>query len=174
MSQGRPAVPASLKRRLFSEAGYRCAVPTCRGTSALQMEHIEEWAQVREHAFDNMIILCATCHARVTSKEISKDAIRQYKANLAVVNGRYSLYEMRVIEEIVKSKQTQSPSPIASISENDLLHIRGILDDGLVQLVRPQGGVRMFGVSVTPITLVSTPKGIDFARRYCEGEDLLQ
>jgi 5-methylcytosine-specific restriction endonuclease McrA len=32
--------------------------------SSLEIEHIIEWANVLEHEFNNMIVLCATCHGR--------------------------------------------------------------------------------------------------------------
>ncbi len=38
----RKPIPASLKREVLAEAGYRCAVPTCRGILALDLHHIEE------------------------------------------------------------------------------------------------------------------------------------
>jgi len=111
-------IPVKLRRELLAESGYRCTVPTCKGTSALQFEHIEDWASMpfKNHHFDKMIILCATCHARVTSKEIHKDAIKGYKRNLAVLNGRYTLYEIRLLKsfhdyfEATKRRETISIS----------------------------------------------------------------
>jgi 5-methylcytosine-specific restriction endonuclease McrA len=46
------------------EAGYRCAI--CKETSGLEIDHIVEWAEVRKHEFNNIIVLCAVCHARKT------------------------------------------------------------------------------------------------------------
>ncbi|TFD53004.1 HNH endonuclease, partial [Cryobacterium frigoriphilum] len=64
MSDKRPDVPAALERQIKEEAGHRCAIPTCRGTSGLQMAHIVPWEVVREHTFENMILLCAVDHLR--------------------------------------------------------------------------------------------------------------
>lgn len=44
------------------EADHRCAIPTCRAVAPLVFEHIEDWAKVREHKFENMIVLCANCN----------------------------------------------------------------------------------------------------------------
>ena len=46
------------------EAGHRCAILTCRQIGPLQIEHIEDWARVKKHDFENMIVLCANCHGR--------------------------------------------------------------------------------------------------------------
>jgi cytochrome c553 len=100
MPEGRSAIPRPLERELFIEAGYRCAIPTCRAVSPLQIEHIEEWATVREHKFENMIVLCANCHGRKGNKrgQIDRAALRQFKANLALLNHRYGEFERRIID----------------------------------------------------------------------------
>ena len=98
MIQGRPNIPRPLDRDVRTEAGHRCAIPTCRATSGLQIHHIEPWATVQEHTFENLILLCANCHSRVTNGEIDRLAIKQYKANLAVVMQRYGDLERRVLE----------------------------------------------------------------------------
>jgi 5-methylcytosine-specific restriction endonuclease McrA len=96
MPQGRSAVPAKIKRAVLVEAGHRCAIPTCRvGTT--EIAHIKPWRQVREHAFENLIALCPTCHARFDKGEIDRKAMQQYKANLGVINGRYGEIERRVL-----------------------------------------------------------------------------
>ncbi|MGP3920677.1 HNH endonuclease [Nonomuraea sp. 10N515B] len=95
-------MPAEIARAVFTEAGHRCAVPTCKQTAALEIEHIDDWAKVKEHKFENLILLCAVCHARkekdTNARGLDRKALRQYKANLAVLNGRYSDVERRVLE----------------------------------------------------------------------------
>ena len=152
-------VPVHIARPLLEECGYRCSVPRCKGTSALQLEHIEDWAKLdfKKHSFDKMIVLCATCHARVTSKEIHKDAIRAYKRNLAVINGRYSLFEMRLLGQFFSDRdnlityessfrnEKYNPSeviPFANGSsvffatEGEKIHLAGLLRDALVSAHR--------------------------------------
>lgn len=48
---GRPDMPRPLARAVRTEAGHRCAIPTCRATSGLQIHHIDDWAKVQEHDF---------------------------------------------------------------------------------------------------------------------------
>ena len=103
----RPHPPAELERMLMIEAGHRCAIPTCRATAPLEIDHIDDWAQVREHRFENMIVLCANCHGRKGNRrgQIDRKSLRQYKANLAVINSRYSDLERRVLETFAYQRQ---------------------------------------------------------------------
>lgn len=89
------------------EAGHRCAIPTCQQVP-VQVAHIAPWAQVREHAFENLIALCPTCHARYDAKQIDRTAMFQYKANLALLNGRYSDLERRVLKVFVENADLES------------------------------------------------------------------
>ncbi|WP_081380638.1 HNH endonuclease [Rhodovulum sulfidophilum] len=169
----RPSVPASLKRRLFEEAGYRCAIPTCRATSALQMEHIEDWAKVQKHEFENMIVLCANCHARVTTGEIRKDAVRAYKRNLAIINGRYSLYEYRLMEAFYTKMREHPGEPLqAQVAENDYLHIKGMVDDDLLVLRRNPGGMWSFGLPISPMQALLTEAGKKLINSFFNGRDI--
>lgn len=139
-------IPINLKRQLLAECGHRCSVPRCNSTSALQFEHIEEWAKLnpKKHDFDKMIVLCATCHSRVTSKEIDKSTIRGYKRNLAIISGRYSLFEMRLIQSYAESElqvleigelKWQGNVPTV-FSDVELIHLKGLIDDKML-LVSP-------------------------------------
>jgi hypothetical protein len=103
MPEGRPPIPQPLERELFIEAGHRCAIPTCRAASPLEIDHIEDWVKVQEHKFDNMIVLCANCHGSKGNKrgQIDRTALRQYKANLALLNHRYSDFERRILDYFV-------------------------------------------------------------------------
>jgi hypothetical protein len=82
------------------EAGHRCAIPTCRVPTPLQIDHIIEWSRVKKHEFSNMIVLCANCHARKGNRrgQIDRKSLQQYKANLAIVNARYGEYERRILD----------------------------------------------------------------------------
>lgn len=102
MSAGRPGIPRPLARAVRVEAGHRCAIPTCRATSGLQIHHIEDWAKVREHAFENLILLCANCHSRITSGEIDRQSVVAYKANLSILASRYGDLERRILDRFVK------------------------------------------------------------------------
>jgi HNH endonuclease len=80
------------------EAGYRCAIPICAATVGLEVHHIVEVAKGGQDEFDNLILLCANCHSRVTKGEIDRPAVRMIKDNLGVLNHRYSESERRMME----------------------------------------------------------------------------
>lgn len=134
MPAGRPAVPAALKRQLMEEAGYRCAVPTCRGTDALELAHIVEWSSVKEHSFHNMIVLCALDHYRYDQGKIPRKSIEVFKANLGLLRGRYSDAERRVLEAFAFTEPpltTQHSLIIPGGGSYTLLYLE---KDGLVEI----------------------------------------
>jgi HNH endonuclease len=81
VSEQRPPIRRTLARQVLVEAGHRCAIPTCRATTT-EIAHIDPWAKVREHTFDNLIVLCPTCHARYDKGEIDRQSMLMYKRDL--------------------------------------------------------------------------------------------
>jgi hypothetical protein len=101
------------------EAGHRCAIPTCRTVGPLEIEHIDDWAKVREHRFENMIVLCANCHGRKGERrgQIDRKSLRRYKTNLTVLNSRYSDVERRVLEVFAMQRRQLAPTFVAVLKE---------------------------------------------------------
>lgn len=163
----RPAVPAALKRLLHEEAGYRCAIPTCRSTSVLEMAHIIPWEEVHAHTFDNMIVLCSMCHGLYDrEKKIPRKSIENYKQNLAVVNGRYGDFERRVLEYFVDRGNLGQVALQLPFHQD--LHLRNLVRDGYLQLLDRQrhvlsgyfeDGIEIYGL---------TPAGVSFVQRWAE------
>ena len=145
-------------------------MPTCRAPTPLDFEHIRDWSIVKEHKFDNMVVLCTSCHARVTRNEIHKDAIRGYKRNLSIISDRYSLYEFRLIEVFYQEGVSKNRTFVAPISEHDLLHVKGLLDDGLIGVQATGTGMKFGGLSITAVHATLTQSGIEFVRNYFSGE----
>ncbi|MGV9664817.1 HNH endonuclease [Nocardia niigatensis] len=104
MPVGRPEIPAELKRAVLVEAGHRCAIPTCRQTP-VELAHITPWAKVKEHTFDNLIALCPTCHTRFDRGDIDRKAMFQYKANLDILNYRYTDLERQLLRAFIRRWQ---------------------------------------------------------------------
>ena len=176
-------VPVRIARPLLEECGYRCAIPTCRGTSALQLEHIEDWAKLdfKKHDFDKMIVLCATCHARVTSKEIHKSAVKAYKRNLAVINGRYSLFEMRVLEALhddgpkapIESPTVTTVNQWILVAYSDQFHLKGLIDDGIINFTGNNWGKEPIDHDFPNRAFLNlTPSGVQFVNDYFSGKEI--
>lgn len=64
---------------VLTEAGYRCAVPTCRDILALDLHHM---SQVSEGGGDDPENLCPSWHAKYHRGYIPADAIYAYKSML--------------------------------------------------------------------------------------------
>jgi hypothetical protein len=97
MPERRPRIPAELEREVKMEAGYRCAIPTCR-QHPTEIAHIVPWAQKQAHEFSSLILLCVNCHRRYDRDEIDRTAMRAFKANLGLLNARYGEVERRLLE----------------------------------------------------------------------------
>ena len=100
----RPAIPQETKDAVLVEAGHRCGIPTCRVASPIEIAHIVPWAKSQDHSADNLIVLCANCHALQEKGHISRNCLRQYKRNLKVLNSRYNDFEKRIFEHIFDRK----------------------------------------------------------------------
>lgn len=106
----RKALPAKLKIDVLTEAGYRCAIPTCRMTTT-EIAHIEPWSKVKEHRFENLIALCPTCHTRYDKGEIKKQSIYEYKNYLRQltfipqISTQTSRSHLQIFEEYIKNEK---------------------------------------------------------------------
>ena len=122
----RTHMETALRRAVFVEAGHRCAIPTCRGTSALEIAHIQPWSETRKHEFANLIVLCVVCHTRYDRKEIDRKAMLQYKANLGLLNSRYGDFERRLLHLFAKNPSTL----VTMIPTGHGIHLMYLLEDG--------------------------------------------
>lgn len=131
----RPAIPASIQRQLMIDSGWRCSVPLCGTTTALEIDHIEEWAVVREHKYENLIVLCPTHHAMKKSgsnpRDVNAIALRIIKQNQLEVAGRYGDIERRVIEFFIHKPEARL---VFLPGDFDVLLMQ-LLGDGLLEKV---------------------------------------
>lgn len=78
-SSARPKIPMALQRELLIECGHRCAV--CGESFPLERAHIIPWCKAHEHTLENLICLCANCHARADKEpeQWGAETLREYK-----------------------------------------------------------------------------------------------
>jgi hypothetical protein len=177
MPEGRPAIPAELRRRVLVEAGHRCAIPSCR-QHPVDIEHIDDWAKVQKHEFENLIALCPTCHRRKGNgpDQIDRKALRQYKANLAVLNSRYGDLERRVIELHAKALReggiAADNPPMFALGTGSFLHLMYLIQDGYLVQVPWRGSQLNFGPVPAIEGFQFTPAGTEFVQRWAAAQPL--
>lgn len=105
----RPPIPATLERQVMIDAGWRCSIPRCGTNSALEIDHIVEWAKVRKHEYENLIVLCPTHHAMKRdgsrARELNAVALKIIKANQMQIAGRFGDIERRILEHFVRNEE---------------------------------------------------------------------
>lgn len=180
MPEGRPEIPAQMKRDLLEEVGHRCAIPTCKSTEILEFAHIDPWAKVKVHTFDNIIVLCANDHARYDRERISRQSMLAYKRNLSVLNGRYSEFEQRLLRLLA-----QTPSVLLEGGNILVINTMYLEEDGLVQTVHTRGNISIsnalrdeqgnqMGLWSTPhpVQYALSVKGQEFVDRWFSAQEL--
>jgi HNH endonuclease len=81
-----PKLPKKTRVDVLTEAGFRCAVPTCRGILAMDLHHITEVSKGGGNTPANLIALCPNCHRLYHNGIITQDAIYTYKAMLVALS----------------------------------------------------------------------------------------
>lgn len=104
----RPAIPAEIARKVLFESGHRCAV--CGAECPLERAHIIPWRDCKEHNLENLVCLCANCHARADLEKWSSETLRSYKNMPWVLRSR------------------QNPEPAVKESASIILTVRMDLD----------------------------------------------
>lgn len=155
------------------EAGHRCALPNC-GQHPVEVAHIEpRKADGSNDVFDNLIALCPTCHTRYDKGEIDRAAMRQYKANLSVLNARYGDLERRLLQQFADEPEFNAIRIPGGLN----LLLKYLIEDGLVRMVdADEVGQPQVLITGTPAAeyIGITPKGKDFIARWLRASDLEQ
>ncbi|NYF13619.1 hypothetical protein HDC34_001913 [Pseudoclavibacter sp. JAI123] len=158
----RKSIPVEVSRQLFEESGYRCAVPGCRETAALDRAYIVPHAETEDDSFENLIILCAVCHRRYDRKEIARSAILNYKQNLAVMNGRYNDFERRLLERFVRSGLSSSVELDHSATVE--LMVRNLVRDGMLSVTEGRTDMERLANGTMAMVLPFTVTSSDLPR----------
>lgn len=156
----RPPIPTALKRQVLVESGHRCAIPTCRQTP-VELAHIVPWATCKEHAFDNLIALCPTCHTRFDRGDMDRKAMFNYKHNLGVLNSRYGDFEQRVLKVFADNPQINQ---IWLPGGLDIM-LMYLLQDGLLVFTGQDSGVIMNDMPSQKLYALTT-KGREFINKW--------
>jgi HNH endonuclease len=87
----RAAVPNEVVVAVLAEAGYRCAVPTCRTILAIDPHHIVELSERDGYVVENLLALCPTCHALFQRGVVRRESLYTWKGVLVSLGHAFDL-----------------------------------------------------------------------------------
>jgi hypothetical protein len=130
-SQGRTRDALPLKTRVIvlTEAGYRCAVPTCRTILALDIHHIVEVSEGGSDDPSNLVALCPSCHALYHRGTIKQESIRVYKSMLVSLTGAF---DVETIDKLLFLESCAKDFLV--VSGDGLLHFGRLIAAGLASV----------------------------------------
>ena len=129
MSQVRRTIPESLKREVLTEAGYRCAVPTCRTNLALDLHHMVEVSEGGTNDLANLIALCPTCHALFHRGTIKRDSLHSWKGILVALG---AAFDREAIDQL--NFLSLCSKDYLVVSGDGLLHYSRLISAGLASV----------------------------------------
>jgi hypothetical protein len=121
----RDNLPQKTRVIVLTEAGYRCAVPTCRSILALDIHHIWEVSGGGGDDPSNLIALCPNCHALYHRGTIFEDAIYVYKSILIAIS---RAFDLEAIDRLLFLEQC-APDFLV-VSGDGLLHFGRLIAAG--------------------------------------------
>lgn len=172
----------TLKKQLLDETTHRCGLCLKRvGINAEEYDiaHIVPHSESCDNSFENLIILCVSCHSSYTRKlkdveetsrlkKIKKHWLQLGKYYQIELDCLFDLYLNNscpwISRSAVKNNQNQN-IPSIVIPKNNLFLFKNVIQDKLVQLVSGNGGVSISGMDVSPVYLAFTDKGYDFCKK---------
>lgn len=142
---------------ILVEAGHRCSIPTCRNIN-VEIHHIDEWAKVKKHEYENLIALCSNCHTMVEKKQIDKKSLLMYKNNLRFIYDRFTPFEIDFLFELYKEKEIQ----LLPVFE---LFLKRIIEAGYIDYRENQiHHIAIGAIVLDPVDIVITKKGEKFVK----------
>lgn len=130
---GKPRERKKLPRRtaelVLAEAGYRCAIPTCREVLTLDIHHMWEVSAGGGDDPSNLIALCPNCHRRYHQGDIPATAIYSYKAMLVAISRAFDLEGIDRLLFLDKC-----PNDFLIVSGDGLLHFARLISSGLAEM----------------------------------------
>jgi hypothetical protein len=139
LARRRKALPIPVRTEVLIEAGYRCAVPTCRTILAIDLHHMVEVREGGPDDASNLLALCPTCHALFHRGEIAAEAIRVWKSMLVSLNHGF---DREAKDKLLFLAVEGRPK---LFSADGVLAFTGLIASGLVQCGREQRVVHARG-----------------------------
>lgn len=165
----RKKIPVDVQVKVLTQAGYRCAVPTCRTILALDLHHIVELGKGGSDDPDNLVALCPTCHALHHRGTIPIESIRAWKMLLFSIN---EVMGKRAIDNLLLLEKQPSDQMIMFTGDS-LIEFAPVIAAKLVEWgdLSITTGYSSSGGSVSRFHCMElTPKGHDFLAAWRAGQ----
>jgi hypothetical protein len=142
----RRAVANNIVVQVLTEAGYRCAVPTCRTILAIDIHHIVEVSEGGGNEPGNLLALCPTCHALFHRGEIARDSIYAWKSMLVSFS---HAFDTATIDDLLFLGTPQAAD--LRVSGDGVLKFSRLVAAGLAtfSLFMANGPLRLYSVGLT-------------------------
>lgn len=142
----RKPVPPDIVIAVLTEAGYRCAVPTCRGILAIDLHHMVEVSIGGGNTVANLLPLCPTCHALYHRKEIKQPSIYIWKSILVSLTRAFDQF---ALDQLLFLNKPEAAS--LRISGDGVLPFARLVAAGLAafELEMQNGPLLLYSVHLT-------------------------
>ena len=99
MKKQRTGIPQLNKTRAILQQQVNSKCPFCSNTDVghFEIHHIDE--NPNNHIIENLILLCPTCHSKVTKKDISFENVQKVKQNNSAANAAIQFISVTVDSE---------------------------------------------------------------------------
>jgi hypothetical protein len=136
-----------VRTQVLTEAGYRCAVPTCRQILALDIHHLVQVSEGGGNEPANLIALCPSCHALHHRGVIAIDSLRVWKGMLVSLS---QAFDTQAIDDLVFLSKLR-PRELG-ISGDGVLRYSRLVAAGLAgfRLISQNGPLVLYEVFLTP------------------------
>lgn len=157
----REKLPLKTKTMVLTEAGYRCAVPTCRTILTLDMHHIWEVEYGGGDDPANLVALCPTCHAMYHRGTIQSESIYLYKAMLVAIS---RAFDLESVDRLLFLQQCSKDFLV--VSGDGLLHFARVISAGMASVQQKANNkwqIVTYAVNISP-------KGKQLIDAWCSGD----
>lgn len=144
----RKDIPQRVRMELLTEAGFRCAVPTCRILLVLDLHHIYEVAEGGGNEVSNLIALCPTCHGLYHRGYYPRSSIFAWKSILVAINRGFDLES---IDRLVFLESLKEDYLI--VGGDGVLHFDRLIAGGLATVVQKcnnENQLVTYAVNISP------------------------
>jgi hypothetical protein len=142
----RKALPQATALTVLTEAGYRCAVPTCRTILALDLHHMVEVSEGGTNDPANLVALCPTCHALFHRGRIARESISLWKGMLVTLSQAFDAHAIDDLLFLYKLPENQ-----LLVSGDGVLKFSRLIAADLAgfQLAMQNGPMLLYRIGVT-------------------------